>query len=136
MNLHRDTGAPRFLSFPIIGGRNIHYKQHLVYVKICSPVKTNMADRAANGEDQEDNLQHHEELSSQKSPSIFRIAFDDFDEIAKKLLDSKLYLTALELHTELIEYRKKELPRLKEFFSNPNNFEIQARLDPLSIISK
>lgn len=45
-----------------------------------------------------------------------------YEEIAAKLLDEKLYLTALELHAELCEV-SKELPILREFFSNPNNFE-------------
>lgn len=43
-------------------------------------------------------------------------------EIAKKLLDDRLLLTALELHYELVE-AGKELPGLREFFSNPSNFE-------------
>ncbi|KAG5317288.1 K1468 protein, partial [Pseudoatta argentina] len=45
-----------------------------------------------------------------------------YEEIATKLLHEKLFLTALELHAELCE-AGKELPVLKEFFSNPNNFE-------------
>ncbi|XP_032664544.1 RAB11-binding protein RELCH homolog [Odontomachus brunneus] len=45
-----------------------------------------------------------------------------YEEIATKLLDEKLYLTALELHAELCEVGK-ELSVLREFFSNPNNFE-------------
>ena len=48
-----------------------------------------------------------------------------FDRIASKLLRSGLLLTALELHAELIE-RDKELPRLREFFDNPHNFEKQT----------
>ena len=35
------------------------------------------------------------------------------------------YLTALELHTEIVE-RGRELPRLREYFSNPANFEKSA----------
>lgn len=42
--------------------------------------------------------------------------------MAAKLLNEKLLLTALELHAELCE-AGKELPILREFFSNPNNFE-------------
>lgn len=45
-----------------------------------------------------------------------------YGEIAKKLLDDRLLLTALELHYELVE-AGKELPGLREFFSNPSNFE-------------
>ncbi|KAG7187845.1 hypothetical protein KM043_016879 [Ampulex compressa] len=45
-----------------------------------------------------------------------------YEEIAAKLLNEKLLLTALELHAELCE-AGKELPVLRDFFSNPNNFE-------------
>ncbi|XP_011647983.1 lisH domain and HEAT repeat-containing protein KIAA1468 homolog isoform X2 [Pogonomyrmex barbatus] len=45
-----------------------------------------------------------------------------YEEIATKLLNEKLLLTALELHAELCE-AGKELPILRDFFSNPNNFE-------------
>lgn len=45
-----------------------------------------------------------------------------YGDIAKKLLNDRLLLTALELHYELIE-AGKELPGLREFFSNPSNFE-------------
>ncbi|XP_070166057.1 RAB11-binding protein RELCH homolog [Polyergus mexicanus] len=45
-----------------------------------------------------------------------------YEEMAAKLLNEKLLLTALELHAELCE-AGKELPILREFFSNPNNFE-------------
>lgn len=48
-----------------------------------------------------------------------------YEEIATKLLNEKLLLTALELHAELCEVGK-ELPILKEFFSNPNHFENQS----------
>lgn len=45
-----------------------------------------------------------------------------YGDVAKKLLNDRLLLTALELHYELIE-AGKELPGLREFFSNPSNFE-------------
>ncbi|XP_011883081.1 PREDICTED: lisH domain and HEAT repeat-containing protein KIAA1468 homolog [Vollenhovia emeryi] len=45
-----------------------------------------------------------------------------YEEVATKLLNERLLLTALELHAELCE-AGKELPILREFFSNPNNFE-------------
>lgn len=45
-----------------------------------------------------------------------------FNDIATKLLNDKFFLTALEFHTELIE-SGRELKQLKEFFSNPCNFE-------------
>lgn len=45
-----------------------------------------------------------------------------YKDIATKLLNDKLLLTALELHTELVE-QGKELRILRDFFSNPLNFE-------------
>nr|CAH7731169.1 unnamed protein product [Callosobruchus chinensis] len=49
-----------------------------------------------------------------------------YNEIATKLLQDKLLLTALELHTELVE-AGKEVRQLKDFFSNPGNFELQTQ---------
>lgn len=45
-----------------------------------------------------------------------------WDAIATKLLKDNYILTALELHTELVE-SGRELPRLRDYFSNPGNFE-------------
>ena len=42
--------------------------------------------------------------------------------VANRLLDDHLFLTALELHMELLE-SGRELGRLRDFFSNPANFE-------------
>jgi hypothetical protein len=44
------------------------------------------------------------------------------DQIASCLLKQNYILTALEFHTELAE-NGRELPRLRDFFSNPANFE-------------
>ncbi|XP_032813665.2 RAB11-binding protein RELCH homolog isoform X3 [Petromyzon marinus] len=44
------------------------------------------------------------------------------DALAERLLQEQLLLTALELHTEMAE-SGRELPRLRDFFSNPGNFE-------------
>lgn len=44
------------------------------------------------------------------------------DEVAEVLLQEKLILTALELHTELLE-NGKEIAKLRDYFSNPGNFE-------------
>lgn len=49
---------------------------------------------------------------------------NNYNEIGKQLLEDKLYLTALELYTELLECGK-ELKDLKDFFANPGNFEQQ-----------
>ncbi len=45
-----------------------------------------------------------------------------YDTIAKFLLKNRFYLTALEFYTELLE-NGYDLPRLREYFSNPANFE-------------
>ncbi|CAL1537768.1 unnamed protein product, partial [Lymnaea stagnalis] len=45
-----------------------------------------------------------------------------WDSIAAKLLRDNYILTALELYTEFIE-SGRDLPRLRDFFSNPGNFE-------------
>ena len=45
-----------------------------------------------------------------------------FHKVASKLLKEGFLLTALELHAELIE-NGNDLPILREFFSNPQNFE-------------
>ena len=44
------------------------------------------------------------------------------DSLAARLLKENLLLTALELHTELTE-SGREIPRLRDYFSNPGNFE-------------
>ncbi|CAF3933429.1 unnamed protein product [Rotaria sp. Silwood2] len=45
-----------------------------------------------------------------------------YDTVAKFLLKNRFYLTALEFYTELLE-NGYDLPRLREYFSNPANFE-------------
>lgn len=47
------------------------------------------------------------------------------NEFADKLITENYLLTALEFHAELTE-SGKELPKLKEFFSNPGHFEHQT----------
>ena len=49
-------------------------------------------------------------------------SFASIDHIAARLIKDNFLLTALELHTELVE-TGRELPRLRDFFSNPTNFE-------------
>lgn len=56
-----------------------------------------------------------------------------YNDIASKLINDRLLLTALELHTELIE-AGKELRILRDFFSNPANFELQSH--EVSLICK
>ena len=57
----------------------------------------------------------------QSSPTKEEVSYDA---IAAKLLKDHLALTALELHVELVE-SGRELPRLRDYFSNPGNFERQ-----------
>ena len=56
------------------------------------------------------------------SPKKCNVSDVSLDAVASKLLKENFILTALELHTELLE-NKKELPKLRDFFSNPLNFE-------------
>ena len=70
--------------------------------------------------------------SPDSNDNRYKISYSD---VAEKLIKDKLWLTALELHAELIE-AGKEVPKLKEFFSNPNNFENQSRYDYLPTIGK
>uniref|UniRef100_A0A4W4GFD7 LisH domain-containing protein n=1 Tax=Electrophorus electricus TaxID=8005 RepID=A0A4W4GFD7_ELEEL len=51
------------------------------------------------------------------------------DAVAAQLLRDQYILTALELHTELLE-AGRELPRLRDYFSNPGNFERQSGTPP------
>eukprot|EP00061_Rhincodon_typus_P004286 g22215.t1 len=51
------------------------------------------------------------------------------DTIAAQLLRDQYILTALEFHTELQE-AGRELPRLRDYFSNPGNFERHTSTPP------
>ncbi len=46
----------------------------------------------------------------------------DWEELSSALLEDGFILTALELYTELLE-AGKDVPSLKDYFSNPGNFE-------------
>lgn len=70
-----------------------------------------------------------EKLLPEKSKFEWNISYSD---IATKLLTDRLLLTALELHCELTE-AGKEIPKLKEFFSNPGNFEQNSRIDSSAV---
>uniref|UniRef100_A0A3Q3WBG1 LisH domain and HEAT repeat-containing protein KIAA1468 n=1 Tax=Mola mola TaxID=94237 RepID=A0A3Q3WBG1_MOLML len=54
------------------------------------------------------------------------------DVIAAQLLRDQYILTALEFHTELLE-AGRELPRLRDYFSNPGNFERQSGTPPVNL---
>lgn len=68
---------------------------------------------------------HEDEQSLDETP-LNRISYDT---IAKQLLSDNLVLTALELHTEFQELGKP-LAYLRDYFSNPGNFE---RIKPSDI---
>lgn len=73
-------------------------------------------------------------LTPSTSSDIVKLKIS-YSDIAEKLIKDKLWLTALELHAELVE-AGKEVPKLKEFFSNPNNFENQTRSDLVPTIGE
>lgn len=52
----------------------------------------------------------------------------DFEGIARFLIEEKLFLSALELYTELL-LRGNELTNLTEYFNNSGNFEDEPTLD-------
>ena len=56
------------------------------------------------------------------------------DQIATCLLKQNFILTALEFHTELAE-SGREIPRLRDFFSNPANFEQHSYIAASSSLS-
>ena len=56
----------------------------------------------------------------------------EINEIAKRLLKWKFLLSALEVHIELCE-RGREQPLLRDFFSNPGNFESNTRYDGINL---
>ena len=72
--------------------------------------------------DDDEFLENEVEEPATPKPSFSDSQDVSWDTIAAKLLREKLTLTALELHTELVE-AGRELPRLRDFFSNPGNFE-------------
>lgn len=65
-----------------------------------------------------------EQALSQEAASYRHLLDINWSEIADKLIKSRLLLTALELHTELAE-NGREIPLLRDFFSNPGNFEVE-----------
>ena len=70
--------------------------------------------------------EHVEPDAANNAPSIHITKPDShelsWDNIALKLLRDNYILTALELYTEFIE-SGRDLPRLRDYFSNPGNFE-------------
>lgn len=72
--------------------------------------------------DDGDLIENQLEETAEAKPNICEPIEPSLDLIAAKLLKDNLFLTALELHTELVE-TGRELPRLRDYFSNPGNFE-------------
>lgn len=67
------------------------------------------------------------------SDNLTKSVTTSYSDIASRLLEDKLLLTALELHNELVE-SGRELKALRDFFSDPGNFELQTQ--PSSLIGK
>lgn len=86
-------------------------------------------------QDDDDFLEDEVEEPPTPKPSFGDTQDISWDTIASKLLKEKLTLTALELHTELVE-AGRELPRLRDFFSNPGNFERTKEDSPPSTLRK
>ncbi|KAG8229227.1 hypothetical protein J437_LFUL008864 [Ladona fulva] len=78
--------------------------------------------------EQEEEESSRSKIKNQTSEKVNGINYED---IAVKLINENFLLTALELHTELIE-RGRGVKTLKEFFSNPGNFERQASVQDYS----
>ena len=57
----------------------------------------------------------------------------DWEEFSCALLEDGFILTALELYTELLE-SGKEVPSLRDYFSNPGNFEHAIPQPPSAIL--
>ncbi|KAL3860033.1 hypothetical protein ACJMK2_010206, partial [Sinanodonta woodiana] len=89
-------------------------------------IATNMADDQNTNpflsDDQDDFIEEELDNKPERSESVSVATDISWDAIASKLLKENLILSALELHTELVE-KGRELPRLRDFFSNPGNFE-------------
>lgn len=68
-------------------------------------------------------------LPRTSSPS--RLSPRDWEATASALLEDGLVLTALELHTELLE-SGREVAALRDYFSNPGNFEHALPQPPAS----
>ncbi len=79
-------------------------------------------------------LQHHHSSNEPGTPIIakelkFKIDaqyLQSYEQIGQKLIEDQLVLSALELYAELAE-AGYEVLCLKQFFSNPANFEKAAR---------
>ena len=63
-----------------------------------------------------------DEEISEEAASYRHLLDINWNDVAENLIKSRLLLTALELHIELIE-NGRELAVLRDFFSNPGNFE-------------
>ena len=85
--------------------------------------------------DDEDFIENSVEEPAGTKPSISESTEISLDSVAAKLLKDSLFLTALELHTELVE-TGRELPRLRDYFSNPGNFERTREDSPTSNLGK
>ncbi len=73
-----------------------------------------------------------EEAISEEAAGYRHLLDINWTEVGDNLIKSRLLLTALELHTELLE-NGREVPCLRDFFSNPGNFEFESLRAPSPI---
>ncbi|XP_046842771.1 RAB11-binding protein RELCH homolog [Xenia sp. Carnegie-2017] len=73
-----------------------------------------------------------EQVLSEEAAGYRHLLDVNWIEVANHLIKSRLLLTALELHTELLE-NGRELPLLRDFFSNPGNFQFESVRPPSPI---
>lgn len=79
-------------------------------------------DEKAKNNSFEKDYENDEKLCETKGEKPMDCSEINADAVAAKLLKDNFVLTALEFHTELLE-AGRELPRLRNYFSNPLNFE-------------
>ena len=85
-----------------------------------NPFLNEISIQLTEAEDSSNDYSHQQKL--QAHPAKMDGGDISWDSIAAKLLRDNYTLTALELYTEFIE-SGRELPRLRDYFSNPGNFE-------------
>ena len=113
-------------------------KRQPVNIRKCVPRDINMADDTNTNPflcDDEDLIENELEDTVETRPNVAEQTELTLDSIAAKLLKDNLFLTALELHTELVE-AGRELPRLRDYFSNPGNFERTKEDSPPSNLGR
>ena len=111
---------------------SLHFDNNLLYENKLSRDKINMADSLNPFLEEDEEVETETPKKLEEDNITIGDSSDrdvssehdnlNWDAVASKLLKEKLILTALEFHSELSE-SGRELPRLRDFFSNPANFE-------------